>query len=69
VTVILVSDLLRADTLDQPVTAYDGATGTYREYDMLVQRQGKLVLIRRSDLYDPSPYKAWVREQLGDTGG
>lgn len=65
-TTILVSDLLRADSLDQPVTVYDAPSGTYREYDMLVQRKDRLVLLRSSDLYDPEPYLEWVRQQLGD---
>jgi hypothetical protein len=61
---VLISDLLRADTLDQPVTVYDAASGTYREFDMLIKHEGRLVLIRHSDLCDPSIYQAWIRDQL-----
>lgn len=62
---VVISDLLRADNLDQPVTVYDAPSGTYREYDMLIERNGKLVLIRRSDLYDPAPHLEYVEQQLG----
>jgi hypothetical protein len=63
---VLISDLLRADSIDQPVTTYDAPSGTYQEWDMLIEHNGRLVLIRRAELYDPALYIEWVRHQLGD---
>jgi hypothetical protein len=66
---VTVADLFdEAPYLNQPVTAYDSATGTYREFDLLVQRGDRMVLLRSADVHDSSDYQEWVRLQLsGET--